>query len=275
VLLAAGLLAKKAVERACACSRTSRPRWRPARASSPSTSTRPAAALPGAARLPLAGYGCTTCIGNSGDLTPEINEAITQSDLVCAAVLSGNRNFEARIHPNLKANFLASPPLVVAYAIAGTVLTDLMTSRWAGHGRQGRLAGRHLAVQRRDPQADEVRHERQGLPRELRQGEDRAGRAVEDIQGVRATPTTGPEHLHRRAAVLRGFTLEPPAGGRAAAASRCDARIMALFGDSITTDHISPAGSIKDSSPAGQWLLAHGVRKPTSTATARAAATTR
>jgi aconitate hydratase len=79
----------------------------------------------------VAAYGCTTCIGNAGDLTPEINEVITKNDLVCAAVLSGNRNFEARIHPNLKANFLASPPLVVAYAIAGNVTRDLMTSRSA------------------------------------------------------------------------------------------------------------------------------------------------
>ena len=85
----------------------------------------------------LAGYGCTTCIGNAGDLTPELNEAINQNDLVCAAVLSGNRNFEARIHPNLKANFLASPPLVVAYAIAGTVLRDLMTEP-VGKGKGGK-----------------------------------------------------------------------------------------------------------------------------------------
>ena len=81
-------------------------------------------------------YGCTTCIGNAGDLAPEINEAITTNDLVCAAVLSGNRNFEARIHPNLKANFLASPPLVVAYAIAGTVLKDLTTEP-LGTGKDG------------------------------------------------------------------------------------------------------------------------------------------
>ena len=85
----------------------------------------------------LAGYGCTTCIGNAGDLTPEINETITANDLVCAAVLSGNRNFEARIHPNLKANFLASPPLVVAYAIAGTVRRDLM-SEPVGTGKGGK-----------------------------------------------------------------------------------------------------------------------------------------
>src|SRR5215468_5656969 len=84
----------------------------------------------------LAAYGCTTCIGNAGDLAPEINETITSKDLVCAAVLSGNRNFEARIHPNLRANFLASPPLVVAYAIAGTVLKDLEKEP-VGQGKDG------------------------------------------------------------------------------------------------------------------------------------------
>ena len=85
----------------------------------------------------VAAYGCTTCIGNAGDLRPEFNDAIVANDLVCAAVLSGNRNFEARIHPNLKANFLASPPLVVAYAIAGSVLKDLM-SEPLGRGKGGR-----------------------------------------------------------------------------------------------------------------------------------------
>src|SRR5690606_1447415 len=84
----------------------------------------------------VAAYGCTTCIGNAGDLTPEINEVIWRNDLVCAAVLSGNRNFEARIHPNLKANFLASPPLVVAYAIAGNVTRVLMTQP-VGQGKNG------------------------------------------------------------------------------------------------------------------------------------------
>src|SRR5216117_3043779 len=84
----------------------------------------------------LAAYGCTTCIGNSGDLAPEINEAITSNDLICAAVLSGNRNFEARIHPNILANFLASPPLVVAFALAGTVLKDLTTEP-LGEGTNG------------------------------------------------------------------------------------------------------------------------------------------
>ena len=159
-------------------SRTSRPRSRRARASSPSTSPRPACCPTSTSSASaLAAYGCTTCIGNSGDLTPEINEAITKNDLVCAAVLSGNRNFEARIHPNLKANFLASPPLVVAYAIAGTVLKDLMTEP-VGKGKGGKdvCLGDIWPTQRRGPRADEVRDGRQGLPQELREGRERAGR---------------------------------------------------------------------------------------------------
>ncbi len=136
VLLAAGLLAKKAVEAGL--------RVKPHVKTSLAPGSRivteyfvRTGLLPYLEKLgfSLVGYGCTTCIGNSGDLTPEINAAITKSDLVCAAVLSGNRNFEARIHPNIKANFLASPPLVVAYAIAGTVLRDLMTEPVGqGHG---------------------------------------------------------------------------------------------------------------------------------------------
>src|SRR5512140_2195689 len=138
VLLAAGLLAKKAVEAGL--------RVKPHVKTSLAPGSRlvteyfeRAGLLPYLEQLgfSVVGYGCTTCIGNSGDLAPEINEAITKSDLVCAAVLSGNRNFEARIHPNIKANFLASPPLVVAYAIAGTVLRDLMTEP-VGQGRGGK-----------------------------------------------------------------------------------------------------------------------------------------
>ena len=102
----------------------------------------------------MAAYGCTTCIGNAGDLTPELNQTIVENDLVAAAVLSGNRNFEARIHPNLKANFLASPPLVLAYAIAGNVKVDLMTqpvgqgnaaARTCGWATSGRPATRCYA----------------------------------------------------------------------------------------------------------------------------------
>ncbi|MDO9235940.1 MAG: aconitate hydratase AcnA, partial [Aquabacterium sp.] len=138
VMLAAGLLAKKAVEAGL--------RVQPHIKTSLAPGSRivteyltEAGLLPYLEKLgfALAGYGCTTCIGNAGDLTPVLNDAITTHDLICAAVLSGNRNFEARIHPNLKANFLASPPLVVAYAIAGTVMRDLMTEP-VGKGKGGK-----------------------------------------------------------------------------------------------------------------------------------------
>jgi aconitate hydratase len=127
-LLAAGLLAKKAVERGLTVSPGIKTSLAPGSRVVTDYLTK-AGLLPYLEKLGfgVTAYGCTTCIGNAGDLTPEINEAIGSHDLVCAAVLSGNRNFEARIHPNLKANFLASPPLVVAYAIAGTVLKDLTT----------------------------------------------------------------------------------------------------------------------------------------------------
>ncbi|HEY1392493.1 MAG TPA: aconitate hydratase AcnA, partial [Methylibium sp.] len=138
VLLAAGLLAKKAVEAGLKV----QPHIKTSLAPGSRIVTEyleKAGLLPYLEKLgfDVAAYGCTTCIGNAGDLTAEINEVITQNDLVCAAVLSGNRNFEARIHPNLKANFLASPPLVVAYAIAGNVTRDLMTEP-VGKGKGGR-----------------------------------------------------------------------------------------------------------------------------------------
>ncbi len=136
VLLAAGLLAKKAVEKGLNVKPHIKTSLAPGSRVVTDYLTK-AGLLPYLEKLGfgVTAYGCTTCIGNAGDLTAEINEAITGNDLVCAAVLSGNRNFEARIHPNLKANFLASPPLVVAYAIAGTVLTG-PDDRAARHGQR-------------------------------------------------------------------------------------------------------------------------------------------
>src|SRR5712664_698668 len=138
VLLAAGLLAKKAVERGL----TVKPHIKTSLAPGSRVVTEylgKAGLLPYLERLGfnLAAYGCTTCIGNSGPLAQPIEEAIVKNDLVCAAVLSGNRNFEARIHPNIRANFLASPPLVVAYAIAGSVLVDFRTEP-VGRTKDGR-----------------------------------------------------------------------------------------------------------------------------------------
>jgi aconitate hydratase len=205
----------------------------------------------------VAAYGCTTCIGNAGDLTPALNEAITANDLVCAAVLSGNRNFEARIHPNLKANFLASPPLVVAYALAGTVLKDLMTEP-VGHDKKGR------AVYLGDiwPRSEEVhalmKHAMDGKAyrRNYDQVRKEPGKLWQKIQGVQGEVYTWPASTYiAEPPFFEGFAMAPPAretGVRGA-------RIMALFGDSITTDHISPAGSFKPGTPAGQWLQAQGV----------------
>ena len=227
----------------------------------------------------LAGYGCTTCIGNSGDLTPEINEAITKSDLVCAAVLSGNRNFEARIHPNLKANFLASPPLVVAYAIAGTVLRDLMTEP-VGKGK----GGKNVYLGDIWPTTDEInalmKYAMNGKAFRANYAKVKTepGKLWEKVKGVAGNAYTWPQSTYiAEPPFFKDFAMNNEAASariHLATASNDNenssvsgqfnvksARIMALFGDSITTDHISPAGSIKGTSPAGQWLLAHGVGK--------------
>jgi len=262
VLLAAGLLAKKAVEAGLKV----KPHVKTSLAPGSRIVTeylRETGLLPYLEKLgfALAGYGCTTCIGNAGDLTPELNEVITRNDLVCAAVLSGNRNFEARIHPNLKANFLASPPLVVAYAIAGNVTRDLMTEP-VGTGK----GGQPVFLGDIWPGSDEIhalmKHAMKGKAYRDNYAQVRTdpGALWEKIKG-------GTGHTYRWPAstyiaeppFFQRFELQPPAA--AGQVTVQGARIMALFGDSITTDHISPAGSIKESSPAGQWLTAHGVAK--------------
>ncbi len=280
VLLAAGLLAKKAVEAGLKVQPHIKTSLAPGSRIVTEYLTE-TGLLPYLEKLgfALAGYGCTTCIGNSGDLTPEINDAINKSDLVCAAVLSGNRNFEARIHPNIKANFLASPPLVVAYAIAGTVLRDLMTEPVGmGKGKDGKLRDVYLG----DiwPSSDEInalmKYAMNGKAFRANYAKVKTepGKLWEKIRGVTGTAYTWPAST---------YIAEPPFFNKFAMENIADyanntgatgtndanyghysvkgARIMALFGDSITTDHISPAGSIKGSSPAGQWLLAHGVQK--------------
>ena len=261
VLLAAGLVAKKAVEAGLRVS----PHIKTSLAPGSRVVTEyleKTGLLPYLEKLgfSLAAYGCTTCIGNAGDLTPEINEAIWRHDLVCAAVLSGNRNFEARIHPNIKANFLASPPLVVAYAIAGTVLRDLMTEP-VGKGRKGQ----DVWLGDIWPSSEEIqalmRHAMN--PKAFRANYDKVasdpGKLWKRIDGVAGQVYTWPESTYiAMPPFFEGFTMEPPPP---AAAVR-GARAMALFGDSITTDHISPAGSIKEASPTGDWLKANGVMKP-------------
>jgi len=207
----------------------------------------------------VAAYGCTTCIGNAGDLTPELNKVITDNDLVCAAVLSGNRNFEARIHPNLKANFLASPPLVVAYAIAGTVTKDLMTEP-VGLGKKGK------PVYLGDiwPTSDEV-YALMKLamnPKAFRANyakvKEKPGKLWDDVKGTKGQVYDWPKSTYiAKPPFFDTFTMKPAA----LEAGVKGARVMALFGDSITTDHISPAGSFKDSTPAGKFLVANGVAK--------------
>jgi aconitate hydratase len=275
VLLAAGLLAKKAVEAGLKV----KPHIKTSLAPGSRIVTEyltDTGLLPYLEKLgfALVGYGCTTCIGNSGDLTPELNEVIAKNDLVCAAVLSGNRNFEARIHPSIKANFLASPPLVVAYAIAGTVLRDLMTEPVGqGRGKDGRL--RDVFLGDIWPSSDEIH----ALMKFAMNGKafranyariaTEPGALWEKIQGVAGTAYTWPKSTYiAEPPFFATFAIEKEAdkayspGASASKPSEAvqGARIMALFGDSITTDHISPAGAIKESSPAGQWLRAHGVQ---------------
>jgi aconitate hydratase len=261
VMLAAGLLAKKAVEAGLKV----KPHIKTSLAPGSRIVTEYLTAtglLPYLEKLgfALAGYGCTTCIGNAGDLTPELNEAITDNQLVCAAVLSGNRNFEARIHPNIKANFLASPPLVVAYAIAGTVLTDLMTDP-VGKGK----GGKPVYLGDIWPTSDEIhallKHAMKGKAYrsnyELVKTDP--GKLWEKIKGVSGDAYTWPESTYiAEPPFFEGFAIAPPVAEKPAVLG---ANVMALFGDSITTDHISPAGSIKESSPAGEWLKSRGVMK--------------
>ncbi|HVZ42758.1 MAG TPA: aconitate hydratase [Ramlibacter sp.] len=267
VLLAAGLLAKKAVEKGL--------RVKPHIKTSLAPGSRivteyldKTGLLPYLAQLgfSLVGYGCTTCIGNSGDLTAEINEAITQSDLVCAAVLSGNRNFEARIHPNIKANFLASPPLVVAYAIAGTVLKDLMTEPVGrGHGGKDVYLGDIWPSSKEIHKLMKDAMNAKAYRANYSKVKSEPGELWTGIQGVAGQTYDWPTSTYiAEPPFFEGFALQPAvaANDDGQRFSVRNARIMALFGDSITTDHISPAGSIKESSPAGQYLVGKGVLKP-------------
>lgn len=260
VLLAAGLLAKKAVEAGLKV----KPHVKTSLAPGSRIVTEyleKAGLLPYLEKLgfAVAAYGCTTCIGNAGDLTPEINEVIQNNDLVCAAVLSGNRNFEARIHPNLKANFLASPPLVVAYAIAGNVTRDLMTQP-VGKGKNGK----DIYLGDIWPSSDEIyklmKHAMDGktFKANYEQVKKKPGKLWEQTKGVKGQVYNWPKSSYiAHPPFFEGFEQKP----KAITLGVEKARIMALFGDSITTDHISPAGSIKEASPAGQYLIGHGVQK--------------
>ena len=206
----------------------------------------------------LVGYGCTTCIGNSGPLAPAISAAINENDLVAASVLSGNRNFEGRVSPDVRANFLASPPLVVAYAIKGTVTTDMIETP-LGQGTDGQ------DVYLRDiwPTNEEVRSTMDANIDASMFGA-RYGDVYAGDSKWREIDVTGSDTYAWRAGstyvanppYFEGLSMTP-----SPVQDIIDAKPLAILGDSITTDHISPAGSIKADSPAGRFLQEHQVSK--------------
>ncbi|MEF2268518.1 aconitate hydratase AcnA [Janthinobacterium sp. LS2A] len=260
VMLAAGLLAKKAVEAGLKVA----PHIKTSLAPGSRVVTEyltAAGLLPYLEKLGfgVTAYGCTTCIGNAGDLTPELNAAIATHDIVASAVLSGNRNFEARIHPNIRSNFLASPPLVVAYAIAGNMTRDLMTEP-VGKGKGGKdiylgdiwpTSAEVSAMMKfamnakvfKDNYADV-----KGAP----------GKLWEKVTTVSGQVYNWPKSTYiAEPPFFDNFSMTP-----AAVATGIEgARALGVFGDSITTDHISPAGSIQENGPAGKWLKENGVLK--------------
>ncbi|MEE9264471.1 MAG: aconitate hydratase AcnA, partial [Vicinamibacteria bacterium] len=206
----------------------------------------------------LVGYGCTTCIGNSGPLPQPVADAVQEGQLVAAGVLSGNRNFEGRIHLLVKANYLASPPLVVAYALAGTVDIDL-TKDPLGEDAEGK------AVYLRDiwpSQREILEAVNQAIKPEMYH--EVYGNVWDGNPEWNAVPVSGGELYDWRSdstyiqepPFLQGLSKEPPPVEEIRGA-----RVLALLGDSVTTDHISPAGAIPEDSPAGMYLIEHGVQK--------------
>jgi aconitate hydratase len=257
VMLAAGLLAKKAVERGLKVGpgvKTSLgPGSRVVADYLNRTALQPFLDQLG---FQVVGFGCTTCIGNSGPLHPKIEEAIQQHDLVAASVLSGNRNFEARVHQNIKANFLMSPPLVVAFALAGTVDIDF------AHEPLGTDAqGRPVFLREIWPSLAEVREAMAGAlsPEAFRR---LYSNFADQNPKWNEVPSSTGEIYHWDAAstyiqeppFFTDFSMEP---GHIHEIK--GARPLGIFGDSVTTDHISPAGAIKKTSPAGRFLTEHGV----------------
>ena len=256
VMVGAGLLARNAVERGLA-----RKPWVKTSLAPGSTVVTEYLERAGltehldALQFNLVGYGCTTCIGNSGPLAPEISAAIAEKDLAVCAVLSGNRNFEGRINQDVKANYLASPPLVVAYALAGRMDLDLVGEP-LGEGSDGE------PVYLRDiwPSAEEIKEvvgasvASEMFTRNYAEvfSGDEAWNAVDVPAGDRYT---WPESTYvRQPSFFEQMPADPP-GVEPISGTRA----LALLGDSITTDHISPAGAIKKDSPAGKWLIEHGV----------------
>ncbi len=257
VMLGAGLLAKKAVEKGLKVSPTVKTSMAPgsrvvtdylAR-----TGLQPYLDQLG---FNIVGYGCTTCIGNSGPLHPNIEQAVTDNDFIAAAVLSGNRNFEARIHQNIKANFLMSPPLVVAFALAGRVDIDL------AHEPIGAdQAGRPVFLKDLWPTLEEIHDAMASAlkPEVFRQlygdfaGQNPKWNEITSTAGDLYAWDEKSDYI-QEPPFFEDFSMEPGEIGEI-----LDARPLGIFGDSVTTDHISPAGAIKQTSPAGKYLIGRGV----------------
>jgi aconitate hydratase len=257
VMLAAGLLAKKAVEKGLKVNPAVKASLAPgSRVVTDYLKKTGLQTYLNKLRFNLVGYGCTTCIGNSGPLDANIEDAIVKNDFVAAAVLSGNRNFEARVHQNIKANFLMSPPLVVAFALAGTVDIDLSCEP-LGKAKDG--APVYLADLW--PTLQEIREAMQSAlkPEVFRKlyknfaGQNPKWNEIPSTTGnvyewdVKSTYIQEPPFF-------TSFSLQP-----GAITEIKGARPLGIFGDSVTTDHISPAGSIKKTSPAGKYLIENGV----------------
>jgi aconitate hydratase len=258
VMIAAGLVAKKAVERGLQV-----PAWVKTSLAPGSKVVRDyleRAGLTGyleKLKFHIVGYGCTTCIGNSGPLPEEISRAIDEKNLVVASVLSGNRNFEGRINPDVRANYLMSPPLVVAFALAGRIDLDLRKDAIAQDkaGKPVYLAD--LWPSRREVEEAISKSITPDMFRrsygEVYHGDDR-WRALAVPKGETYAWENDSTYI-RQAPYFDGMSLKP-----GAISDIKNARVLAVLGDSVTTDHISPAGSIKHDSPAGKYLIAHGVK---------------
>jgi aconitate hydratase len=206
----------------------------------------------------LVGYGCTTCIGNSGPLAAPISAAINGNDIVAASVLSGNRNFEGRVSPDVRANFLASPPLVVAYALKGTVTEDITTTP-IGHDQNGDPV---MLADLWPTNAEVAEHRAANIDRSM--FESRYANVYDGDEHWQAITVTPSDTYQWRAGstyvanppYFEGMTMTP-----APVTDIVDAKPLAILGDSVTTDHISPAGSIKEDSPAGKFLMSNQVTK--------------
>ncbi|HVS53278.1 MAG TPA: aconitate hydratase [Opitutaceae bacterium] len=257
VMLAAGLLAKKAVERGLRVNSVVKsslaPGSRVVTDYLNKTGLQPYLDQLG---FQTVGYGCTTCIGNSGPLHPAIEEAVTKNDFVAASVLSGNRNFEARVHQNIKANFLMSPPLVVAFALAGRVDIDL-SKEPLGHDKNGR----DVFLKDIWPTLREVRDQLQAALKPEVFRKLYADFAAQNPKWNEIPSSAGNVYAFEAKSTyiqeppfFAGFSMSP-----GTIAEIKGARVLGIFGDSVTTDHISPAGAIKKSSPAGRYLIENGV----------------